>query len=116
MRKTVIVIAIVAFIGMACEKDDNKKPEYVDVTEQQWFKDLQVPCDESDICKLYINKGLHKGDTVYYTSLSGPLCDAVFSVVLLNVYGEVVKNYDATEMQEAFENLTHIETLYRCDE
>lgn len=109
------VLLLVAIFCLACEKDENTV-DAINIEDQEWYKEHAKPCQESDVCKTWINKALYNNDTVYYTSLSGPLCDPIFSVILRNNKGEVVKEYGYEELASYSEEVIFIETIYKCEE
>lgn len=112
-----VVILSLSLLPVSCHKEDNSVVEtYVSVKDREWYRNLMTPCDENAICKTSIVKALFNGDTVYYTTLSGPLCDPVFSATLLNSDGEVVKTYWYSEVSAFNREVTFIETTYRCDQ
>lgn len=114
----VILSLYLLSLSVSCRKEDNSpgNKTYVSVEDKEWYKNLMIPCDENAVCKTSIVKALFNADTVYYTTLSGPLCDPVFSATLLNSDGEVVKIYWYSEVSAFNREVTFIETTYRCDQ
>ncbi|WP_282035522.1 hypothetical protein [Saccharicrinis aurantiacus] len=113
MKKTIIILFAVVSI-FSCQKDASKENSII-LQDQEWFKELQVPCDENSICMMRINKALYQEDTVYYSIYVGALCDMVFSVSLMNLEGEVLKTYSGPDDLEDFNNeVTIVETVYSC--
>lgn len=117
MKKIIYLLGCISllFLIVSCD-DDSKENTSNKLEDQQWFKDLQQPCDEDVICKIIVQKGIYNNDTVYYTILSGALCDAVYNINLHDLHGNIVKHYDYTEMNLFFDEVEYLETVYRCDE
>ena len=106
-------IAILILFLFACEKDDPNP--LGDIAKQQWFKDLQVPCEKEDVCKTGIMQGMYLGTTVvYFTYLGGGYCDVSFYVKLYNEQGDVVKIYDESNPSEFFDEVSSYETVWYC--
>lgn len=114
MEKTILLLFVLALV-VACEKE-NTPVEYVDVEKEDWYINLKAPCEEDDVCKTTIVKAVYKKDTVYYTTMVGPLCDNFFYVEILNNKGELIKKYDYTSVEEFSKELTTVSVVYRCDE
>lgn len=113
MKRTIIILFTLVSL-LSCQKDSSKESIAV-IQDQEWFKELQVPCDENSICIMTINKGLYQERTVYYTAYHGALCDIYFNVSLMNLEGEVLKTYSGVEGLEDFNNeVTIVETVYTC--
>ena len=103
-------------IFVSCEKDTSTD-KYENLNDKEWFINLKTPCDENTVCKLRINKALYDNDTVYYSSYVGALCDMYFTVSLLNINGDIVKNYSGPVQLETFNNeVEFIETVYCCED
>jgi hypothetical protein len=114
-----IVLVLVVIIGfMACNKDEkNTSLKHFSVENDEWFINLKTACSDDAVCKTYIIQALYNNDTVYYSSLTGALCDPVFSAILLNSDGEVVKEYNGSEDLTAYNSeVTYLATVYKCDE
>ena len=113
--KRFILFSFLIINLFAC-KEDNDTSEIISIEDQEWYKELKTPCDENSICKTHIEKALYNNDTVYYTTLHGVLCDFAFRATLLSINGEVVKEYSSDNMTSFREEVTFIETIYKCDE
>jgi len=110
MRTSTLIIFFFGFF-FSCDHDDFLNG----VTKQQWFKDLQVPCEKDDICKTGIMQGMYKGNTVvYFTYLGGGYCDPSFFVILYDEQGEVVKEYDESNALDFNTEVTSLETIWTC--
>jgi hypothetical protein len=116
--KRIILVLFVIISFMACNKDEkNASLKHISVENEEWFINLKTPCSADDVCKTYVIQALYDNDTIYYTRLSGALCDPYFSAALLNSNGEVVKQYDGPDDLAAFNSeVTYIATVYKCDE
>ena len=115
----IMLLTIVILSFTACKKDGNKlSANRLKVENKEWFKNLQEPCNANEICKTYVNVGIYKGGTVYYSGMGGALCDTNFFIALLDANGEIVKEYGETsdDMKSFYKEVTFIETIYRCDE
>jgi hypothetical protein len=114
MRK-ISIILVVTMSLFACKKDNQDNSE-INIEEQKWFIDLKTTCDANAICFTHIVKSLYKKDTVYYSVLSGPLCDPVFHIVLLNQNGIVIKEYNYNDISAFNNEVEYIKTVYRCED
>lgn len=114
----IISSLILSFLFVSCQKEIHSSIEktYIKVEDKEWYRNLMIPCNENTVCKTSIVKALFSGDTVYYTTLSGALCDPVFSATLLNVDGQVVKTYWYTDISAFNKEVTFIQTTFRCDQ
>lgn len=113
-----MLLTFVMLSFTACNKDGKKlSANRLKVENKEWFKNLQQPCNANDICKTIVNAATYKGGTVYYSMMVGELCDTNFIRVLLDANGKIVKEYkDAADMNSFYEEVTFVETIYRCDE
>ena len=55
-------------------------------------------------------------DNVYYSYLGGELCDPVFNVSLVNLYGDIIKSYGWNDVSKFYEEVKDIELIYRCEQ
>ena len=115
MKKILVALSLTLFF-ISCEKESFNL-QYINVENVEWFKELKTPCDEPTICKLRINKGLFAGDTIYFTTYVGALCDMYFTASLINIHGDTLKNYSGPDDFDNFNNeVQFIETIYRCED
>ena len=115
MKKHLLAYLFVLLFA-SCEKDTSTA-KFENLDDKEWFINLKSPCDENTVCKLRINKALYENDTVYYSIYVGALCDMYFTVSLLNINGDTIKNYSEPDGFEAFNNeVVFVETIYRCED
>ena len=115
IKNLILTIATLFILFTSCEQQ-NTTPPSDNIEDQDWYKELAKPCEENTICAIFIMQGLYNNDTVYFTSLSGPLCDPVFQVILYNKYGEVIRGFNYDEIAAFDSAVTDIKTIYRCDQ
>lgn len=107
--KKIILLCIVMLSMFSCKKDTTS----LDVKNTQWYKNLPKPC--GDICKTQIVKAKYNNEIVYYSRLSGELCDPIFTPDLINFNGQIVKSYDITDQAAFNQEVTTLEIIYSCD-
>ena len=109
MKRAALIFLIVIY---SCdEPEDMIGP----VGKEQWFKDLQTPCDKKDICKTSITRGIYlQNTTVYFTTLYGGYCDVSFFVRLYDENGQVVKEYDENNWAEFYQEVTSYQVIWSC--
>jgi hypothetical protein len=113
--KRLFLLSIILISFLACEKNDGNSLSSKNIEDQEWYKKLKIPCVQNSVCNTMIIKALYNNDTVYYTQLSGPLCDFDFSATLLNNDGKVIKEYYGSNALTTFNNeVTYIKTTYKC--
>jgi hypothetical protein len=120
MKTNIITITLFSFmVLLSCKKD--KSPGLTNacgvsdpIDKVTWLSELKQSCNEDDICKVSVFQALYNGDTVFYTFLSGPLCDPAFNVTLLDCEGNVIKEYHEHEFENFAEEVDSIHTIFTC--
>lgn len=113
MKTSTLAISLSMLFLLSCS--DEPEDKIGPVKNEQWFKDLQAPCEPDDICKTAIGRGIYVDQTVYFVELYGGLCDAFGVSRIYNDKGEIVKEYDMDTWFHFYEDVTDTETIWTCD-
>jgi hypothetical protein len=112
MKTTLLTCLVICFL-VSCGDDEVDK--IGPVGKEQWFKDLQTPCEPNDVCKTSIARGTYQDETVYFVLFYGEHCDNFGTSWLYNSNGEIVKEYDTTNEFEFYSDVTDFEIIWSCD-
>jgi hypothetical protein len=113
MKKLVYFSFFCFIIFSGCEK--NKKNCNCDnpLEDLAWLKEIKSNLTGC-ICEISIVQATFNNSTVFYTMMTDPLCDGVFSLVLLDCNGATVKVYNYDEFNIYIQEVKDIKVLYRC--
>lgn len=112
MKSSLLLFVLILFL---CACHDEEVDKIGPVRHEQWFKDLQYPCEPKDICKTSIARGTFNGSDVYFVLLYGGMCDAFGTSTLYNEQGVVVKEYTMDNEFEFYTDVTDYEVIWWCD-
>lgn len=102
---------------MAVGCDDNEDADsnkFSRLKKQQWYIDLQAPCQEGDVCRTAIFKASYLGQDVYFNQWVGAYCDPSFYFKLYDVNGNVVKIYEESNIEEFSNEVQILENIWVC--
>lgn len=115
MKGLEVFFFLLLIIACGCGTDPNNNCSSSNPIEDiEWLNTLSNECQSDETCTTVIYKGRFEGMTVFYTDLSGPLCDNVFNLTLRDCHGEVVKEYSIGDNQLFDEEVTEKEELISC--
>ncbi len=100
-----LLIVILAFVS-GCEKDSKNNSQAVNlqnpIEELDWLAQMKANLP-GEPCPYALAMAKYNSDTVFYSVMVGPACDAVFGIILYNREGVQIKEYHMGE-EEAFGN------------
>ena len=112
----IIFIVIIAFFLLNCKKEKRNECNVNDpLTELSWMKELKKQVDDNcNSCEVFIIQAIYDDRTVYYTSVTDPLCNSIFGVALLNCDGQLIKNYNDANKDDFYSQVSDRKKLYSC--
>lgn len=113
MKTTALSILFSMIFLVACKEEaiDRIGP----VKDEQWFKNLQHPCEPDDVCKTSIARGGYDDYDVYFILAYGENCDVFGAARIYNENGDIVKEYDMTNEFEFYTDVPDYEIIWTCD-
>ena len=111
MKKATLLPFIICLI-ISCEKSDNTCNCKEPLDELSWLRDLKNSLTNCT-CEMSIIQATYNRQTVFFTSMTDPLCDGIINIGIADCSGKILKTY--TAIDEAFETeVTDRKVLYRC--
>lgn len=120
---TILSVLISCFLGTSCSNDDDQNDGLIcnptnPFEEFEWLEELRDNIDNCT-CEISIMMGQYEGNTVFFKTMTDPLCNWQFETDLYNCNGKIIKKYRYSEEQpnvfEKFsEEVTEQENLYSC--
>jgi len=116
MKRTFILL-ITIFIIASCGKDENANKSVCNSTdpieELSWLKEMKNTMTNCS-CEMSIVQATYNSQTVFYTIMTDPLCDAIQTIILYDCEGKVVKTIANNEIPSYKAEETNMKVLYRC--
>ena len=115
LRKSILLIFLL-LISFSCKKDDSDSTNACagdNPLEADWMAEIKNSLGECT-CELSILQGTYEGETVFYLALTDPLCDGIYTPVLMDCEGNTVKTYSIDEFEDFLEEVTYEKAIYRC--
>jgi hypothetical protein len=117
--KIVLTFFLTMVLLISCKKDKESNEitacnVHDPLRDLPWLAALKQPCEENAICSVSIFQGIYNGETVFYTFLSGPLCDPAFYVALLDCNGATIKEYYWDNYPQFEQEVDSVKTIYSC--
>jgi hypothetical protein len=110
--KKIIVLFVFFSLILSCEKTDRVCNSENPLEDLVWLKELKSSFTNC-ICEMSILQASYKGQTVYYSAMTDPLCDGYYPVILLDCSGAAVKTLEPNDPAVANE-ISNREVIYRC--
>jgi hypothetical protein len=110
--KRIIIVFIFFTLIIGCEKNEKTCNSENPIEELGWLKELKSSFTNC-ICEMSIIQATYREQTVFYSSMTDPLCDGYYPVILLDCNGTQVKTYEPNDPALATE-ISNREVLYRC--
>lgn len=115
--KKLSLILLVLFFAVSCGKDDDSNKSACNYTnpieELSWLKAIKNSMTNCS-CEMSILQATYNQQTVFYVSMTDPLCDGLQTTILLNCEGKIVEVIQPEKFQEFLSKITSIRNLYRC--
>ena len=111
MKKSVLLFLITLLI-ISCEKYNNTCDCKDPLEDLKWLKDLKNSMTNCS-CEISIFQATYNKQTVFYQSMTDPVCDDIINIAIADCTGKVLKTY--TALYETFATeVTDRKVLYRC--
>ncbi|MBI9059051.1 MAG: hypothetical protein JEZ01_14900 [Labilibaculum sp.] len=115
MKKLIIILFI--FIGLSsCNSKEETIPtcEFTEPLEDlAWLKEYKESLKDCSI-QISIFQASYKKQTVFYSAVTDPLANSIFSASLWNCEGEIIITFDYNEREKFNELVTNTIVLHRC--
>lgn len=109
-----ILACFLALCFITCTNTDDCSSSDTDIG--TWMQDLMEDCDNHCCtCTLDIYSAKYAGQEVFYYSLTGPLCDVIFQVELLDRCGAIIKKYEPGEFDKFYDEVTEVKLIFDCN-
>jgi len=105
-----IVVSLVLLLS--CEKNDNTCNCKDPLNDLAWLQEVKVSLTNC-FCEMSIIQATYNKQTVFYTAMTDPLCDGIYSIVLRDCNGDTIKTYESVN-QVTENEISDIRVLYRC--
>jgi hypothetical protein len=97
---------------LSCEKNDNTCNCNDPLKELAWLQEVKTSLTNC-FCEMSIIQATYNKQTVFYTAMTDPLCDGLYSIVLRDCQGYTIKLYESL-YQVKDNEISDIRALYRC--
>jgi hypothetical protein len=112
MRKLTLILAAFVII-ISCEKNDSPCNCNNPLEDLSWLKDLSNSFTNC-YCRMAIVQAKYKKQTVFYSIMNDPVCDGNFYVALRDCNGSIIKDYDYSQYELFFNEVTDRKELFFC--
>ena len=115
MKRIIYFISILIVVVFIKCKKYNECNVDEPITELSWLEELKQQIDDSCFhCEVSILQAEYRSQTVFYTSITDPLCNSIFSVDLLNCNGKVIRHFSSEDREKFYNKVTNSKKLYSC--
>lgn len=112
--KSKIFIAFVLIIIFSCQKEtQNACKSSNPIDDVTWIKAIKNSLTNCT-CEISIIEGTYDNKTIFYTQLTDPVCNGIFSATLFDCNGKVVRIFKQSDYDDFFNLVTRNKVLYRC--
>jgi hypothetical protein len=111
MKKAGLVIVSLILL-LSCEKYDNTCNCKDPLNDLAWLQEVKASFTNCS-CEMSIIQATYNKQTVFYSTMTDPLCDGIYPIVLRDCKGATVKSYESAN-QITNNEITNIKALYRC--
>jgi hypothetical protein len=111
MKKLSFILVLLVLL-LSCEKKDNTCNCNDPLADLAWLKEVKNSLTNCS-CEMSIIQATYNKQTVFYQTMTDPLCDGIYPIVLLDCNGTTVKSYESVN-QVPDNEITNMKVLYRC--
>jgi hypothetical protein len=111
MKKTTTCLALLLLI-FSCEKSGNTCNCDNPLEDLAWLKEVKDSFTNC-ACEISIFQATYKEKTVFYTTVTDPLCNSFSPIVLIDCTGTAIKSFEPNTAPIGTE-ITNRTVLYRC--
>jgi len=111
MKKLSFIIFSLVLL-LSCEKNDNTCNCNDPLKDLSWLKGIQTSFTNCS-CEMSIIQATYNNQTVFYTAMTDPLCEGIYSIILFDCNGDTIKAYQPGD-QATYTEIANKKVLYRC--
>ena len=111
INKLSFIVVSLALL-LSCEKNDNTCNCNDPLKDLAWLQEVKTSLTNC-FCEMSIIQATYNKQTVFYTAMTDPLCDGLYSIALRDCKGDTIKLYESV-YQVTDNGISDIRTLYRC--
>jgi hypothetical protein len=119
--KQLLLILVMPFVLISCGNATEEKEVKTEactfqdpVKELSWLNDVKNSLSRN--YQVSIFQAVYQNQTVFYTRITDPAYNTVFSISLCNCEGKIIKSYTQNDQIQFTKEVTGAKVLYRSNE